>query len=217
MKNLKNWLIALTLSLLPVTAYAQIYGAANNAGSVTSGVSIVGTAGTTETLPTTTDTLAGLATSQTFTGADGFSGGINTNAQAFSITQSKNPLMLSNYTDIPVASVNNVPTAGYQFVSGITGRTIYPMGLTVMVSGTASAATSVKILCGSGKLLATFPIASLITSVPISPYSSGPGAVVAGSALGNGCPSGDGVYASNVGTNLATTTDFYVNLLYTLQ
>lgn len=210
---IKKILAAFLIATIPMAAIAQVTYSGST-GSV-SGASIVGTGGTTETLPTTTDTLAGLATSQTFTGTNGF-GRINTQTQGFTATMPGNPLMLGTFQDLPVASVN--AANGQIFVSGTTGRTIYPLQLSLMVSGTASVATSLKVVCSpSGKLVATFPIASLISSVPISPFSSGPGAIIAGPALVNGCISGDSLYVSNVGTNLAVTTDIYPALLYTVQ
>jgi len=134
----------------------------------------------------------------------------------FSVLPSGNPLVQSNFTDILTASVN--AHNGYMFLSGVTGRTIYPTGLTLMVKGTASAATSEKVLCvPSGNLLATFPIATLVDSKAVTPFSSVTGSPVPGPAMAYGCQSGDGIAISNVGTNLATTTDIYVNMPYVVQ
>ena len=133
--------------------------------------------------------------------------------QTFSTIAGSNPLLFQTVENIPVASVN--AAGGQVIVAGITGRTIYPAGLIVMASGTAATATSEKIVClPSGNLLATIPIASLVSLVPVQPFGA---TVTAGQALGQGCVAGDGIFASNVGSNLATTTDVFVNMPYTVQ
>lgn len=155
--------------------------------------------------------------------AAGTNGVLNINTASSVVTYStalpSNPLTSTTFEDVPVASAN---AAGGQIVlSGVSGRTIYPGIPVVMVSGTAATATSLKILCSpSAKLLATLPIALLVTSVPVTPFSSTSTAAalgVPGSALGNGCVSGDSITASTVGTAMTTTTDIYVNLPFTVQ
>lgn len=138
---------------------------------------------------------------------------LSTQGITFSISSASNPLLLVTSQDIPTASVN-AAGGGYGFVAGTSGRTIFPSAITVMVSGTASAATSLKVVCEpSGMLLATLPVGVLVTNAPVNPFVSG----TAGQALARGCASGDGVFVSTVGTNLATTTDVFVNMPYTVQ
>lgn len=132
----------------------------------------------------------------------------------FSILPSTNPLMLDTAQTITVASVNT--TGGYQFLSGVTGRTIYPGTPTVMVSGTASAATSVGLYCNNGTSIGVWPIAELQSLKPITTFSS-VSTVTAGTPLLQGCPSGSGIFVSVIGSSLATTTFFYVNMPYTVQ
>ena len=141
--------------------------------------------------------------------------GLATQLNTFSVTPSTNPLILGVASNILTASVN--ATGGYAFLSGVTSRTIYPMNLTVMASGTAATATSEKIVClPSGNLIATIPITALVTSVPVGVYSS-TGSIIPGPAFAQGCQAGDGVYASNVGSNLATTTNLFITMPYTVQ
>jgi len=143
--------------------------------------------------------------------------GTPTQLQTFSPVQTANPLMQIVEKDIPIASVN--AANGYTFLSGVSGRTIYPVGagMTVMASGTAAGATSVKILCAtSGRLLATFNIAALVTLVPAAPFVSSAN-TTPGPALTQGCTSGEGIAASNVGSTLTATTDLFVNMPYVVQ
>jgi hypothetical protein len=104
-------------------------------------------------------------------------------------------------------------------LASTTGRTIYPSSaLSVEVlGGNATAATSVKIVCQpSGTLVATFPVAALASAVPVSVFTSG-FSIVAGPAITQGCALGDGIAASTVGTALATSTSFLINMPYTVQ
>lgn len=135
----------------------------------------------------------------------------------FNTVISSNPLVEGTFENFAVASVN--AAGGATVLSGVTGRTLYPSGtLSVEVTGgNASAATSVKIVClPSGTLVATFPIAGLISAVPVSPFSS-TGAIAAGPAITQGCSSGDSIAASTVGTALATSTNFLINMPYVVQ
>lgn len=137
-------------------------------------------------------------------------------ATPFSTAFPGNPLAQLSFQTIPVASVNS--GAGQLLLSGQTGRTIFVNGITALVSGSASGATAVTFLCQpSGRTIATFPIAQLVTSVPVSLYSSAGASTIAGAAAGTGCAASDSVYISHTGSNLATTTQVYPTLLYTVQ
>lgn len=168
------------------------------------------TASGTLTLPATTDTLA-------VNGNLAPSGTISPQGVPFSTATLGNPLLLSTVQNITLASVNT--SGGYTFLKGATGRTIWPNDLTVMASGTAAGATAVFIQCTSGTLLASFPVAALVTNKPVSPFGSteagsGP---VAGVAWAQGCPANDGILVSVQGSALTTTNNFYINMPYTIQ
>ena len=140
---------------------------------------------------------------------------IDTHGMIFTTVPTQNPLTQVLDVDVTPASAG-VATTGYQFLSGVASRTIYPGQFSVMVSGTAAGATSLLINCyPSLKKLATFPIANLVTSVPVTPSSST--AITAGAVLAQGCASGDGIAASVVGSALTTTTDIFINMPYTIQ
>lgn len=127
-----------------------------------------------------------------------------------------NPLVMSTLQNISLASVNT--SGGYTFLPGVSGRTVTPTGLIVTASGTAAAATSVFFQCTSGALLASFPIAALVTKVPVTPFSStGTNAPLAGVAFASSCASGDGVLVSVAGSALTTTTNLYVNMPFIVQ
>ena len=219
MKNLAHLLLAAALLLSSANAQAQVYGASNSSGSV-SGASIVGTGGTTETLPATTDTLAGLGTTQTFTGGDTFTGtlatgtgGINTFGSVFGNTLSQNPLTQTIFFSATATQAN----AGVNILSSASGRTIIPTsGLTIMVSGTAATATSVVLECQpSHRVFVTWPIANLVDRIPVGIYASS--TTVLGSALTNGCNASDSVQLSVNANNLATTTQLFINMPYVVQ
>lgn len=236
MKNLKTSLLALAAFsvialVLPYAAEAQVYGASNSSGSV-SGASIVGTGGTTETLPTTTDTLAGLGTSQTFTGTETFSSttifnnvptfnsaismqaaGINTFGSVFGNTLTANPITQTVFFSATATQAN----AGINILSSASGRTIVPTGaVTIMVSGTAATATSVVLECQpSHRIFVTWPIANLVDRIPVGIYASS--TTVLGSALNNGCNASDSIQLSVNANNLATTTQLFINLPYVVQ
>jgi hypothetical protein len=204
---MKNWKIIGLISALfavPLLAQAQIpYG--GSGGSVSSGVTIVGTSNTTETTPPVSDTLLGVITNQRAP----FSGGVLTN-----------PLVNYNATNILTASVN-ATTAGYAFVSGTTGRTIYPGIPVIMTSGgNPTTATSLAVYCQpSGRLVANFPIAAISSGLAVAGvWSSVNGAAVStGKGLGLGCASGDSVNVSSTGSALAGSTNVYINLPYAVQ
>ena len=212
MKNLKSLIIAAALLLPAALALAQVPYNSGAAGSISAGVTIAGTNGTTETLPSTTDTLAGLGTSQTFTGADGFSGGITTQSQVFSSVPSKNPLVMTTFSSQPIASANAIQT----IISGVAGRTVYVNNAAMMVGGgNAATCTGIKMICqGSNNLLGTVLIASLTSAVPVGVYSSG---WVLGEAFVSGCNPGDGVALSAYGAACATATFATGMVSYTVQ
>lgn len=172
------------------------------------------------TIPSVTDTAALLGTNQAFTATETFSGSVAltgtvaTQGQVFTTVQAGNPLMQDTVQNIPVASVNQA--GGQVLIQSVSGRTIYPSaGLTLLVSGTAATATSEKIVClPSGRLVATFNIAQLVNSIPVGPMSA---SVVAGPALNEGCQINDDLVLSNVGSNLATTTNLFPNIPYVMQ
>lgn len=147
---------------------------------------------------------------------------INTQGITFSNAANGNPLMLDFYQDIAVSTnttVNNSTTRGLQFLTAQTSRTIYPGIPVVTVSGTASAATNLTILCSpSARVVATYVVSNLISTVPNFPISAGTGqGNSVGVAMASGCASGDGVNISTGGSALATTTDVFINMPYTVQ
>lgn len=138
---------------------------------------------------------------------------VATQSQAFSTAIAGNPLILGTLESIPVASVN--AANGQVVLTGVAGRTIYPIALTLMVNGTAASATSEKVYCSpSTRSLGTFPVGILVSGVPVNVYST---SATAGIAMGNGCALNDSIYLSNVGSALTTTTILYPTLLYTVQ
>ncbi len=221
MKNLKKWLIALAL-LLPAVAQAQIYGAVNSSGSV-SGASIVGTGGTTETLPTTTDTLAGLGQNQTFTGTNTFSGAITptgtiaTQGLVFSNALGGNPITFTRFISMSLASVN----AGTTILASASGRTVFPGNFMIMgLNGAAAGATSVIVECtDAATVLSSYAIAALPANLPQLALSSNTvnnRFISSGQNLITGCPAGQGVMVSTLGT-LTGPTSLLINLPYTVQ
>jgi len=130
----------------------------------------------------------------------------------FSTALTGNPLQQVTYQNVTTASAN----ATTPVLASASGRAItVGAGLTVMASGTASGATAVVLKCSGGNLIATFPIATLVDQVPVGPFASA-GVITRGAALTKGCPSGEAVLVSSTGT-LATTTNVFVNLPYTVQ
>lgn len=238
MKNSKKILLALAL-LLPVAAEAQVVYPGSG-GSVTTGVSIVGTSGTTETLPTTTDTLAGLAATQTLTnktitspivtgtftgnGVTFGSAGSNVYGTGFG-SFAANPLVQVAVIDVKTASVNT-PVVG-NLIASASGRTIYPIlgGISITATGTAAGATNVQIACAGGtghaaplfgNAVATFPVAALVSNVPaMATFLAS--AITYGSASTEGCTIGDGLTISTGGSALTTTTDLFVTIPYVVQ
>lgn len=133
----------------------------------------------------------------------------------FSSALTGNPLVQSNFTDVTVStSLSNASTA--TIVASTAGKKIYPTGVTIMVSGTAATATALALECSDGTLLASWPIAELVTNVPVGVYASSAGPTL-GAALGKGCTASTGILLSNVGTSITTTTHVYTNVQYTVQ
>lgn len=229
MKNLKNYLIALAFLLHSASAQAQVYGPTSASGSV-SGASIVGTGGTTETLPTTSDTLAGLAATQTLTNktytnpivTGTFTGsGMPLGVPGASFTA--NPLMQMGFYDVLVGSANT-PTAN-NLIASATSRQIIPLGagISIMALGTGAGATGVAIVCTGvpgtttfGNTIVSVPVAALVSNVAVTPYMVA-SAVTYGSAINRGCPVGQGVMVSTIGSALTTTTDLFVQFPYIVQ
>lgn len=218
--------LALAAALFGAIAFevadAQVIYQGSN-GSVTSGVSIVGTGGTTETLPTTTDTLPGLAQNNTYTGQT-FLSASSTFAQGttFSTNPLANPLLQATTQTIPVASIN--AAGGFAFLTSAVGRTITPYGLTVMASGGNSTSnTAIDILCSSsGKVLASIPISGLINNIPFSPFASaGTGIATTNPVYASqgliGCLASDALIISNVGSSITGASSIIVNMPFTVN
>lgn len=141
-----------------------------------------------------------------------FSSTVTTQSVPFSTAISGNPLMQMTVQRIPVASIN--AAGGYAVLASVAGRTIYPGNVIVTAQGgNVSGSTGVKVLCGSGNVLASIATAQLTSAVGVSAFSA---SVTPGNAF-TGCATGDGVFISNVGANLATATALFVNLPYTVQ
>lgn len=132
----------------------------------------------------------------------------------FSTAISGNPLSLDNYTDT-VVSTSLTSAATTTILASAAGRTIDPIAVTIMVSGTAATATALALECSDGTLIANWPIAVLTNNNPVNAYFST--VVTRGTALGKGCPASTAVVLSNAGTNITTTTHVYTNVIYTVQ
>lgn len=138
---------------------------------------------------------------------------VATQGQPFSTVESGNPLLLDTWQFIPVASINQ--TGGYNFLSGVTGRTIYPNSLLLMASGTGATSTGIKVQCTGGNVLASIAVGNLVNNVNLFPLASS--SLNPGVAYAQGCASGDSVFISNIGSNLATTNGIWINMPYTIQ
>lgn len=150
------------------------------------------------------------------------SAGVDSSAVVFSGTIQQNPLMQDSLFTVPVSGVGGnltgLNSAGaVTLIASETGRQILPTGgMTIMVSGTAATATALLLQCSGGATIAQWPIAFLVSNVPVGIYTSTVGTTL-GSALTRGCPSGQALYLSNVGTLLTTSSQVYINLPYTVQ
>jgi hypothetical protein len=83
-----------------------------------------------------------------------------------------------------------------------------------MASGSASGATSVSLKCSGGTVIATWPVALLTDQSPTGVFAST--AVTRGAGITRPCGAGEAVLISSTGT-LATTTNLFVNIPYTVQ
>jgi hypothetical protein len=144
------------------------------------------------------------------------SAGVDTSNTVFSTNLQGNPLVLNTFEDVPVATMLSSATEA-TILASQTNRQIFPGGgLTIMVSGTAATATALALECEpSHVVVAQWPIAELVTNVPVGIYASS--ATVLGSTLTRGCAVSNALMLSNVGTTITTTTHVYVNLPYTVQ
>ena len=220
MKSFKNWLLALAI-LLPVSAEAQVvYN--GSTGSV-SNATIAGTANTTETLPTITDTLPGVGSTNTFTSTDTFSGTltlsgiVNTQGLVFSNPINTNPLTFTRFISMSLASVN----AGTTILASTASRTVFPGNFMIMaLNGAAAGATSVVVECtDAATVLSSFAVGALPANLPQLALSSNTvnnRFISAGQNLITGCAAGQGVMVSTLGT-LTGPTSLLISLPYTIQ
>ncbi len=151
--------------------------------------------------------------------------GVDTSGVVASSNIQQNPLMQMALVKALVS--NNTggfySTGFYTVLASQSGRTIYPgIGTTIMASGTAAGATSIVLECsgatsGGGTVIATIPIADLVSLVPVPIFLSGATLNNVGAPVATGCPSGQGIFMSNVGAQLTTTTYIYLNMPYTVQ
>ena len=132
--------------------------------------------------------------------------------QVFSNSYMQNPLTLANVQTVTLASANTA--GGFTFLTGLTGRTIYPVGLTVTaLGGTAAAATGIVFECSSGNILMSATPGNFVSAVPMT-FSS----TAANAGLGfTGCASGDSVLVSHNGSSITGPTGFVINMPYTVQ
>ncbi len=125
-----------------------------------------------------------------------------------------------NVTNTLVSTVGLQSATVTVIIASSAGRIIYPGGgLTIMASGTAATATALALECSDGTLIASWPIADLVSLKPIGIglYNSTNGTITTGAGLGRGCPASTAVVLSNVGTNITTTTNVFTNIPYTVQ
>ncbi len=167
-----------------------------------------------------TNTAAGSFTTLSASGIFTDSGGTATQGTVFSTSQTGNPLLLDNVTNTLVSTVGLQSATVTVIIASSAGRIIYPGGgLTIMASGTAATATALALECSDGTLIASWPIADLVSLKPIGIglYNSTNGTITTGAGLGRGCPASTAVVLSNVGTNITTTTNVFTNIPYTVQ
>lgn len=152
-------------------------------------------------------------------------GGADTSGTIFSTTLQQNPLEQVSHTTafVSTTGVNLNNTTYYTILASQSGRTIYPLiNTTIMVSGTAATATSIVLECSGtnsagGTVIATWPISALVTNVPVPAFTSPALSVTSGTPMVNGCPSGQGIFMSVVGSQITTTDYVYLNLPYAIQ
>jgi len=207
------------------TAFSALELSGSTSGNST--LQAPATGGGTTTLPSGTGTLAyaagGTFTNPTLSGATlsgttAITGPVTTQGQVFSTTPSANPLMLMTAQNVPTASIN--ASGGYAFLSGVTGRTIYP-GIPVLTAlgGNAGGATRIIVECSpGGNVLASVLIAYLTSANPVIQFASTNPGNQAGVLQGyDGCASGDSVIISASGAALTTATSIFVNMPFTVQ
>lgn len=142
---------------------------------------------------------------------------VATQGQAFSTALSGNPLLLDTVQNVPIASIN-AAGFGFSFLSGVTGRTIFPHNIILTaLGGTCATATNVKVQCTSGNNVGTFPVAALVSAVGTQAFQSSGTTLNTVGAGYAGCASGDGVFISTTGSALATCASILVNMSYTVQ
>jgi len=155
----------------------------------------------------------------TLSGTTTIGGTLNTSSVTMSTSLTGNPLMQFTRKDLTV-STDIASTALTTILASVAGKTIYPDlgGISIMVSGSAASATSLALECGDGTLIASWPIADLTDLKPIGVglYLSTQSTITTG-AGGMGCAASSGIYLSNVGTKITTTTHVYVSVPYIVQ
>lgn len=136
---------------------------------------------------------------------------------AFSTAQTGNPLLQMTSKHL-VVSTDLTSTATTTILASAAGKTLYFGQPTIMVSGTAAGATAIALECSDGTLVASWPIADLVSLVPmgVAIHVSTQSAITKGAGLIN-CPASTALVLSNVGANITTTTDIYVNVPYTVR
>lgn len=216
MKFKKLLLSLLALVAIPAVAFAT--------SPISSGGSIFPLTLVTQPMTNTTDAfnqmlilanqqLVGLST--TYTGAMSVpSAGIDNSTVAYSNSLVGNPGMQERFVSFTAAQVS----AGINVLNSATGRTIHPGVFTLMVSGSASGATNVVVECSpSGNQIASFPVSGLKDGRPVGPQwtSASTASPTVAKAAVAGCSSADAVMISAPG--LATTTQVFVTMPYTVQ
>ena len=152
------------------------------------------------------------------TGATVIGTSVNPSATVYSTALTGNPLTQGFYKDLTV-STDIVSTALTTLIGSTAGKSIHVHDLKIMVSGTAATATALAIECSDGTLLASWPIADLVTLVPMGTgiHVSTQAAVTKGAGLGTGCPASTTLALSNVGGLITSTTHVYVQGVYSWQ
>jgi len=189
-------------------AFAQTYTGPCHATSTTR---VVGS-GCTETVESGGALTVNSGGTLTNNGAQVLAGTADSHGIVFSTSATGNPLTHTTFQNITLASANS----GMAIIASAASRAIYPRDITIMASGAPAGGTSIIFKCSSGATLVTIPIAALIDQIPIDAYFVSAAALTRGTALAKGCPSGDAVMISAVGT-FTTTTNFFVNIPYVVQ
>lgn len=143
-------------------------------------------------------------------------GSFDASAIPFSTAITGNPLLQLNQATLTSTSFNT-PSA---VLASVSGKSI-KIGPTfnIYASYAGATATGLMLKCEGGNVIANMPIALFSAGVPVAPFSSagaGGGNMVLGSAITRGCPAGQSVMASTVGSSV-TGGPFYLNLPYTVQ